>query len=753
MRALFAAALWLFGVFAADLAHGQESASEQAFGATINGVSTDLVVFGLVEPSGVFLRTEEFEAIGLVRPDVSPLARRGRTYLPLLAVPGLRYDIDERRLELLIQCLADCFPSQIIGGASSRPILSPTAPGFSIDYDLNIERYGGRYGGGGVAELGVFTDQGLGQVSFLAEGADGQTSVRRLQTAWRIDQPKALRVFRLGDAVTEPGAWGAPVRFGGLQIASDLSMDPNFIPFVTPSVVGAATLPSVLDIFVDNTLRASQDIRPGPFSIVDLPVVTGQGQVRVVARDVLGREQIILAPFYVSRRQLKPGLALYSFEAGALRHDYGQAGDGYGAAFASGVYRVGLSRRLTGELKATATRGYAAAGAAASVRTWAPGSLEFTGAFSRTPQGQGSLVRIGYSIVRGRWSVGVADERATREFRQLGQAPTFRTPARTLRANLGAGFDSWGSLSVGYVGMQARGEPWAETVTATYARNLGALGQFNLSGLRDRASGRTDVMITLTRSLGARRDASLAVRTAGSGGSRVEAIVSQNAPPQGGWGGRLVATGSEDSRLSVWRDGAYGFAEIDLAQSAARLWASGRFAYIQGAVAPARRDSGAMALVEVPGYGGVGVLRDNKRVGVTDASGKAFITGLRPYQENIIAIDALDLPAGVDLTKTYLSIVPRMGSAARARFEVHGRQGLLVVVRLADGLFPPPGSQVVAVDTGEAFTVGYDGQVYLTGLGAERRFKLLREEGLCEFQVQPSAGSSAPPPVISCRGP
>src|SRR6185295_14046787 len=89
----------------------------------------------------------------------------------------------------------------------------------------------------------------------------------------------------------------------------------------------------------------------GPFSIQDLPVVTGRGEARLVVRDLLGREQVIVQPYYASPRLLQQGLHEYSYEIGAIREDFGISSNHYGRAMAVGLHRLGITDRLTGEVR------------------------------------------------------------------------------------------------------------------------------------------------------------------------------------------------------------------------------------------------------------------------------------------------------------------------------------------------------------------------------------------------------------------
>jgi outer membrane usher protein len=121
------------------------------------------------------------------------------------------------------------------------------------------------------------------------------------------------------------------------------------------SILGQAALPSTVDVSVNNALQSRQTIDAGPFAVQDLPTVTGQGEVRVVVRDVLGREQVITRSFYGSARLLAPDSSEYGFQAGFLRQNYGVTSFDYAKPFASGTWRHGVGVGLTTELHGEAS--------------------------------------------------------------------------------------------------------------------------------------------------------------------------------------------------------------------------------------------------------------------------------------------------------------------------------------------------------------------------------------------------------------
>jgi outer membrane usher protein len=200
--------------------------------------------------------------------------------------------------------------------------------------------------------LGYFNHAGVGTSNLLAERLDSGSRITRLDTTWTTDFPEKLQTIHWGDAVSISGTWGNSLSFAGVQYGTNFGTQPSFIMSPPQSAAGQATLPSTVDVFVNNALASHQSIPPGPFSISNLPVITGAGEVRLVIRDLLGREQIITRSFYGSQTLLRKGLENFSYEVGAVRENFGIASNDYGKWLGSGTYRRGLSEHFTGEIHA-----------------------------------------------------------------------------------------------------------------------------------------------------------------------------------------------------------------------------------------------------------------------------------------------------------------------------------------------------------------------------------------------------------------
>src|SRR3546814_1171124 len=97
-----------------------------------------------------------------------------------------------------------------------------------------------------------------------------------------------------------------------------------------PSLNGSAALPSVVDIYVNDALVGSRDLKPGPFPDVDAPIVSGNGEVNLVVRDRLGRETLVRHSYYNAPGQLRGGLHDSPYELRFLRRDAGRESFAYG---------------------------------------------------------------------------------------------------------------------------------------------------------------------------------------------------------------------------------------------------------------------------------------------------------------------------------------------------------------------------------------------------------------------------------------
>jgi len=731
----------------------------------VNGIPQDGMLRAVRLGEGLAIPQSSWDEMHL-RPPAGGTVRviDGEQHVLLAAAGPLRWRIDEASQTLEIDAPAGAFVGQSLGLNPGLPrVTQPSAWAPFVNYDAQWQRgAGGRRMTDMMWETGLFGPLG----DFSSTGlARSEAHGVRLDTRWQRDDPERLARLRVGDGISQPGAWGRALRYGGVQWGTDFSLQPGFLSFPLPTLRGEAALPSTLDVYVNNGQRLQSRLQPGPFDLSDLPVVTGQGEIRTVVRDLLGREQVVVTPYYVSPALLKPGLSAVSVDVGAEREDYGIASNHYGRMMASVTERRGVTERFTREWRVEAMGQRQAAGATGWWLWPALGTASASAVASRDrDRGAGWLLMAGLDRQARDWSGSLQLRRASPRFSQVGQPDD--TASRTIvTAALGT---AWAGHSVGMSFTQQRGgRIESRFAQLNYGRDLGG-GYLGLIVFRDLSRGGSGSTVGLSWSLAldSRHGVSTSVqrqRSLDGGHQDVVQTQLQRNPPFGaglgyqlmaGSGGRQLAQGQWQGEHVVL-SGGVGRRDRDVET---RAGAAGGLAWVDGSLFAGRRIEGSIAVVDVGGHEGVRVTQDNQVVARTDASGRAFVSGLRGYQPNRVGIDASDLPMDVELQALEVRLTPAARSAARIDFPVQrGRAATLLVVD-AIGLPLPPGALLQPAGQPRRFPVGLNGRTYLAGLGEGRNTVQARwtDEGehQCQFDftAPPSRGDDLPDlGLLTCR--
>src|SRR6516164_9025136 len=170
----------------------------------------------------------------------------------------------------------------------------------------------------------------------------------RLETSYRYSDQERLMSWGAGDEITGGLAWTRPIRIGGAQVQSNFALRPDLITMPLANLGGTAAVPSTVDVYVNNIKTFSQEVGAGPFSVNNVPLVTGAGDAQLVIRNSAGQETRASLPFYASASLLAPGLSSWSLEAGLPRVGYGSPSGAYvEIPVASGTVRRGVLDWLT----------------------------------------------------------------------------------------------------------------------------------------------------------------------------------------------------------------------------------------------------------------------------------------------------------------------------------------------------------------------------------------------------------------------
>lgn len=717
---------------------------EMLLAVQLNGVPAGEATLLLRTPDGRFHASVQTLLAWRLRVPAVPMRERGGTaWLPLDAIPGLTARFDGSRQQLSLIVPPEAFEASRVEAARSvLPRVSTATPGGFANYSLVGTRVSGTSSYAAQLEAGVFGPQGVLVAGVLAQRNDLDRGVTRLDTTYTRDYPARLASLRVGDATSASGAWGRSLRIGGVQWASNFALQPGFVAFPTFTARGESALPSTVDVFVNNALVAQQSVPQGPFSITNIPTVTGAGDVQLVVRDLLGREVLISQPFYASSDLLAPGLSQYSFEVGAEREDFGVESFGYGRAVASATWRHGLTASLTGEVRGEATKDHVAAGGAVDWLAGRLGTLSATAALSEArAAGAGWLAGVAYSYQAAEASMTMRARWTSPDWRQAGTTELSPVPRSEIAASASARLGRFGSLNAAYVDQRFRTRRDNEFASLGWSAPIAYGASLAIIGLRNFGERTTTLSAIVTLPFGTRDTASVAwLRQRGGGSDDDVQLTVQRALPIGeGFGYRLFARSERDVQAGVAYQGPVGTYTAEATRFAGstgvRLAVAGGVGVIGGHTFASREITESFGVVKVDDYDDVSVLLENQPAARTRRGGYAVLPRLRAYDINRIGIVQQDLPLDAAIDALSIEAVPAFRSGMLIEFPVRRARGATLVIVWPDGT-PIPAGAVAMLDGGErVFPVAEGGMTYLEGLAASNRVVVQHGERRCAFAV------------------
>lgn len=635
--------------------------------------------------------------------------------VPLAAIPGLTYSENESAAAVDISCTAACFATQRLGSTPTVKRTAPSARSFGgyLNYDIDAQWVdGGRVNLAGLGEASAFGAWGLLETSWLG-ATEGEARGARLETRWTMDLPRHRLRLRVGDSALA-GVGGATTRFGGIQLGRHFGLEPSMITYPTPLLAGEADTASTVELYVDGALRARERVQAGPFAFEGGPLVSGAGEAELVVTDILGRQQTITRPFFVSTTMLRRGLSDWSVALGAERRDFGRRSLDYGQSFATARYRVGITNWFTAEAALETSERAGAAEFAATLAHVTFGQIRL----ARAQGGAGGATSVAWFRDAEGWSFGVQAEQWDSAFRSLGSNDEARI-SQSLGANLSMRAGSVGDVSLTAATIESEDDPPARTLALTFTPDYGpGMLSFRLVHTERETS---DLAFAINLSLDFNSDvsSSFGYEIDGRGATyRASSQRSADAFGRFGWRSRAIAGERQRLEFSGLLRGRFGDTNLQAARTdetvGVRMQHTGSIGWIDHLSFAGRPIRGAFALIDA-GASGVGVSRDRLAVGVTGSDGRVLAVNLRPYDANTIAIRPDDLPLDRAPTTTEIDVAPAEGAGVVVRFAEATRTLRESRVRYANGVVPPRGVVLERPRDGARFPVGTDGRVVLLG--------------------------------------
>jgi outer membrane usher protein len=715
---------------------------------TINGIdqSNDTQVLQLSN-TDIAIPVSDLAEWRVTPPASVGLVIDGIPYAKLNELENLTWEINARTQTLVLKAKPAAFAAQKVTlGEELIPKVTASPPGAYLNYDVQVERAMSMDTASGLYQFSGFGKWGTASTSALFRSRTPTDHNVRLDSTWTIDIPEKRQSVWIGDAISDGGTWGRSVRFGGVRWGTNFGLTPSFSTLPLPTVRGETALPSTLDLFINNNYSSQSTLPAGPFDLANVPLVTGKGEIRMAVRDALGREQIIVQPYYTSRALLKPGLHDFSVEAGAVREDYGFESNSYGRSFISGTDRIGINSSFTGEVRGEFLSSQQTAGAGGTWLIGTDGTIGVQGAASRASEGNG-------------WSTGVNMERqssgisgnliasyASRYFTQLGELSGRNTKA-TAAIAFGVPWQG-GGLGASYAYQSTWQGERNPQATLSYSRSVGNNSYLAIAAARQfGVADNTSISVTLIHTLGTNHSVS-AMSTRDGNETYNSLQLQRNTPAGPGYGYQINVDQSNERRINALGTYQNSYTRLNGAVShtdggdAYRVGANGAIAMMSGQVYPTRQIDDSFAVVKVGDYDGVSVLRDNQFVGRTNSAGYAFITGLRGYEKNRLSIEQGDLPFDAEIDRLDMSVTPAQRSGVAVTFPV--RQMRPVTARLVrmDGTALAPGTQIFIQDQPRNSAVAYNGKIFISSTSKNVRLSARSTNIKCSasFEIPDAKG-------------
>jgi outer membrane usher protein len=703
------------------------------------------------------VKREVFAGARLPVPSAAARVTNGEEYFDLGEAARTKFKFDPVHQSLSIDVSPDQFDRTVIN-ASFRPAYTGyrSSTGFLLNHELEMDVIGGRGSFSGFLEPRVFSQLGVLSAQLALSNSSGLGTFRRLQTNFVREMPDRMTTLIVGDSVTRPDSWGRAVNFAGVRWTRNFGSRPDFFPYSLPGLAGQAAEASTIELYANNVRLMQKSIDAGPFSIANIPIATGSGDLRLVVTDVFGRQQIISAPYLSSTSLLRKGVSDFDYSAGVLRWGFGGSSDSYHTAFLAGSHRYGITSALTLGLRGEVVGSTQAFGGGADFKLRPIGIFSAGLGGSHSASGMGG---VGYAQVQSQsrtWGYSAGVQSALKSFRQLGFDEKSPSERLRLSASLTHSIDGNLSVGVGYIKTASYQRTPADPnatfsgATGSFSVRLGRFGAISTSTLyAPTLPQKISATMAWTIPIGHRTSVMAFSQVSGDGASGfVE--TGQSVPAGNGYGYRMrTALDQKSVDLGFDYQNRYGTYTAETRQGTTGDY---RFRERAGMVVmgsdfvPTRWQYDSFALVNVEGNKAVPVYSNNQETGKTDWRGLAVVP-LIPYDRNVIRLDDAGLPVELSMDLAERQVVTGPRSGVLVRFSAARNRGLVAVLHQRNGQPVPPASDVSVAGSDRLYVVGYGGEVYLPEVFLPAILKVSWTAGSCAAVV-PKQVSTEPLPRI-----
>jgi outer membrane usher protein len=678
----------------------------------------------------------------------------GKQFVSLKALaPGVGFTTDDSTLTLKVTANAALFePTRLNLYSLARPkdFHIQSAPSAFANYSLELTNTG---------RPGVFTEVGgsVGTALFTTGWSKppGKHAVRGLTTL-TYDQPEVLRRWQLGEEIASTGVLGGSALLAGFGVQTDFALDPYQVHHPLPTLSGAATTPSRLDVYVNGRLVRQETIGPGAFSLENLPASAGAGSVQYVLQDAFGRTQTFSTRYYLASALLNAGEDDFAYQVGFPRLDLATESFSFSPHPAFMLrHRRGITDGFTfgGRFEG----GWKVASGGPTLAYALPvGELQANAALSSGGYDFGAAGALSYSLLTKYVNVGTELLLQSDHYATVSLDSAADRPVISFDVFAGVPVPAARNLSIFAT---YRHEAWRDLgnrdsfeMRADYglAQNLLLLVSARRSDDPQLGTGygaMLSLLVTLDKDVLAQASASRA-----SDQTQWDASLQKSVPPYTGYGYRLEASNAGVAADGVYSP-AFGRYEANFqrlnAQNSGFVSASGGLVYMDHSLSATQPIQNGYALIELPGVEGVRGMLNNQTVGTTNDKGNLLVPNVSSYVANRVGIVSSDVPMTYDLPRSEHEIAIPFRAGTIVRFEAHRVVAISgTVAMISRAVEIPPTYGLIEVEVNGATVsspLGKDGAFFLENIPPGQYVGHVRSDsGDCLVSIEvPSTGKDA----------
>lgn len=601
-------------------------------------------------------------------------------------------------------------------------------------------------------------------ITYSSKEDDIYKSVR-LESYWSYSDPEKLYTYRVGDIISRSLPWSRSIRFGGFQLRRNFTLRSDLVTMPLPSFSGSVAVPSAVDVYINNAKRVTENIPVGPFSLTDMPIVSGNNRTRLVVRDAQGRETVTEMSFFGSSDMLAKGLLDFSIEAGLPRQYYGSRSNSYdNKMFVSATARYGLIDNLTLEGHAEVGNNFLNGGIGTTFTLWDFGVLSLAGSGSRYKGRSGQQLAVGFQLQKWGFSFSARTQQVYNDYDDIASVAAERLrdlerikdwnpdndfpenfwqnrssdikPVKALnQISLGIPlyFDP-ATLSLTYTEMKKKGGDDSRYMGFSLSRTFDRRAYGYINGFWDlKQTNSYSIYAGLTISLEDKYSVSYDVNNDRNGTDFTSQLRRQMGGEIGDYGWTL--SNIEGHRKQRGASGSYrtpfalAMGSIEQYENSYQVSAdvNGALVIAGGSIIPSNAIYDSFAVVDA-GAPDVGVYYQNSYYGKTGWNGKIVIPRLISYHENRLSIDMETLPLDTLVTETDVLVVPSYQSGIVQSFGGAGKSNYIFIsLKDEQGAFIEVGSYANVVGSDRGFDVAYDGMGILPTKGLKYPARIMVE--------------------------